>query len=950
MIMKNNFSIFQKSFLFAVLLVFTVAIILSLPTKSTAAESHYFFSIYSEPEGATVLLDGKTTTDVVTSKTTAGSDGFCGKIDGDLSTDHTIKLTLNGKSKEVKFNGKGTALVTGSGGNCGDAKNTEFLGTINMTNAPALLDLTIPTSYKEPVITNDINSLGIPEQKSTIVPVYEVLKGQDKTGQEIYKIWKIMLNVINVFAIAVLIATGFAQILRLNVNTYGVKKVLPSMLLAIVAANFSMLFCRIFIDLANALVSVFLQGADGDASGMTGAFSSMSATVTKEEVENGAKVFWFIISQFLVMAGAILVLALSYLLFIRNWIIYFLVVLSPLAFLCMILPQTKSLFNMWWTNFTKWVFMPVVSVFWLWLGGKWFDTVAPGNTVLSFVFAGACFYMAISTPFKMGGAIMGKWGDLGKKAWGKTGGWVAEGNIQSNIQARAQAKAKTYGKIGNEAAQKRWDKISDIVGKANPQTYKRGIAERIKTNKEAAEKAVAKTKPYNKLVGPAKQIQTFNEINKEDDLGAPTGDIATRAKKFTEGIMTSSNGKLRSYSRQKMTEAASSYDVVSGGRPVDVVAREMILNDVRTTNDAALADLFKGTGIDLMEVGKAKSLANAFFRRKTSREGPVLKNAFASSAVGSTVSGPAPSNSSNSIGTIRSIAGEKADDIIKDALDLKDVSGLLHGLNPEQTREIQEKVQDIQGRITDHILDETNGIGADGLQVGFNRVNDMLKQGMSLNEANRTINQKISESSGKDSLLKTPEDKSYEQARSAIDTAIRYRKEGSIDRTSRDMGDISQQVLSAIKNQAKDSTIIQMKAETEIPKTVTQLVQSGHDHTVDEALHSSDAIDALSHQIQHLTESVADQKKIDINSDLLDFRKSTLQALVNVKNSMSPEDASKVKLSEMDIRKLSGAIGTEVKTNLSKATIKTDVQNITKINSASSQPPSSTPPTPPSNP
>lgn len=262
-----------------------------------------------------------------------------------------------------------------------------------------------------------------------IEPVYSVLKNTDPntTGGQIAIIWKQIITIINYLVIAILIFVAFAQILRINVNTYGLKKILPALLLAIIAANFSFLFCRLLVDLANITMSLFITQSQSDQ--LHGVFSGSGwADPSKFSLKEGTvgTILWFLVAQVFVFVGSALVLVLAYLFFIRIWMIYFLVALSPLAFMATVLPATKSVFNMWWTNFAKWVFLPVISIFWLWLGNQWMGNVTKSNDyMMSYVFAGVCYYLAITTPFKMGGVVMTAWANLGKGLYkNKATGWA----------------------------------------------------------------------------------------------------------------------------------------------------------------------------------------------------------------------------------------------------------------------------------------------------------------------------------------------------------------------------------------------------------------------------------------------------------------------------------------------------------------------------------------------
>ena len=260
---------------------------------------------------------------------------------------------------------------------------------------------------------------------ATVSDVLNPTKG-DPLGTQVKDIWGKIINVCNGLIVGVLIFVAFAQILRLNLNTYGVKKVLPTLILAIIAANFSYLFCRLLVDFSSVLSDyILVTGNKFDGSkDVVSVFGNITTGLSISTARTSyAGLGWYILGSLFIMVGAVLLLILAYLFVIRNYLIYFMVALAPIAFLSLVLPQTKSLFNQWWTNFSKWVFMPVVSLFWLWLGSAWFHSVSSGSsTLIPFIFSGVCFYLAITTPFKMGGAVMSAWGNYGKKAWNSTAG------------------------------------------------------------------------------------------------------------------------------------------------------------------------------------------------------------------------------------------------------------------------------------------------------------------------------------------------------------------------------------------------------------------------------------------------------------------------------------------------------------------------------------------------
>jgi hypothetical protein len=269
-----------------------------------------------------------------------------------------------------------------------------------------------------------------------IEPVQSVLQGDN--GESIRSAWKMFLSFANSILILVLLVVAFSNILHLQIDNYGVKKILPSLIIAILLANFSWFICIFLIDIANMVLRFILEFKTGNISGDPNKLvTSISATELPEgvtDVDSAYKkiltdggFFWqFVGTQLIRIVGGVMITLLAYLMIVRNWVIYFLVALSPLGFIAMALPQTKSVFQTWFKQFIQWVFMAVVSAFWLWVGSVFVTSsfVSSGAGFMKALFAIACFYLALTTPFKLGGAIMQKWNDVGKKAWGATGGWL----------------------------------------------------------------------------------------------------------------------------------------------------------------------------------------------------------------------------------------------------------------------------------------------------------------------------------------------------------------------------------------------------------------------------------------------------------------------------------------------------------------------------------------------
>ncbi len=70
----------------------------------------------------------------------------------------------------------------------------------------------------------------------------------------LYNAWQMSIYVVNILAVFFLIILAFANALRINIETYEIKKTLPNFIISIVLANLSFLFCKLLLDFSDLLV------------------------------------------------------------------------------------------------------------------------------------------------------------------------------------------------------------------------------------------------------------------------------------------------------------------------------------------------------------------------------------------------------------------------------------------------------------------------------------------------------------------------------------------------------------------------------------------------------------------------------------------------------------------------------------------------------------------------
>jgi len=263
--------------------------------------------------------------------------------------------------------------------------------------------------------------------------------GFKKEGIDIVKTgWTLTRDIANMLFILFMIVIAFATILRKE--EYGVKKLLPKVIWVALLINFSMVFCYIIIDFTNMFANFFMQGIDKELDGksITGTFNAATKISTmmvgldftdcdtpwtqareichqkknsgeldpgreytnclkeaekaqqkceelKTKIANQQKGTWQNVLSVLIsgIIGSIALLVVAFtffagaiMLIIRMVVIWFLVMLAPLVYICYIMPSLSSNWKKWWHTFLNYCFFAPAYAFFVWLAIK----VANNNT------------------------------------------------------------------------------------------------------------------------------------------------------------------------------------------------------------------------------------------------------------------------------------------------------------------------------------------------------------------------------------------------------------------------------------------------------------------------------------------------------------------------------------------------------------------------------------------
>lgn len=173
-----------------------------------------------------------------------------------------------------------------------------------------------------------------------------------------YEGWRIFRNIANVVFIIIFLAVIVSQVSSVGISNYGIKRIMPRLIVGAILINASFLIARLAVDLSNITghaIYTMLDGMGGaviadvtkDASAghIAGLILSGSVTIA---VAGAAAVFAAIAIGLPGILMFLLAMVVTMLVLIgRQAAVIMLIVISPLAFASWILPNTESWFKKW---------------------------------------------------------------------------------------------------------------------------------------------------------------------------------------------------------------------------------------------------------------------------------------------------------------------------------------------------------------------------------------------------------------------------------------------------------------------------------------------------------------------------------------------------------------------------------------------------------------------------
>jgi hypothetical protein len=251
--------------------------------------------------------------------------------------------------------------------------------------------LTDPTGAAFFFLTNFLSSLGgkIIAFAAFLVNVAFSFTFNVVNSPAVTQGFQITLTLANLGFVVGIIVIAVATIFRSQ--TYGVKRLLTSLIAMAILVNFGLVISGVLINLSDQLTIYFLNSVSGGSqnpslwvqelaqsaspqglfydpngggSWWDNAVQAASNTASTDSIQ---QLFTLIFVVFFTFLFALALLVVGVMLLLRYFWLTFLLILLPLAWLSWVFPALKKHWGEWWQHFIKWTFFAPVLMFFLYL-------------------------------------------------------------------------------------------------------------------------------------------------------------------------------------------------------------------------------------------------------------------------------------------------------------------------------------------------------------------------------------------------------------------------------------------------------------------------------------------------------------------------------------------------------------------------------------------------------
>ena len=174
---------------------------------------------------------------------------------------------------------------------------------------------------------------------------------EDQSNGGLEQAWKFFRDIANAVFAVIFLWIIFSQISNVGVSNYGIKKILPRLIIGALLVNLSFYLCKLAVDLSNILgfsLKGVLEGAASGVSTQSAEVGTFNTLIVGGLALAGVGLFIFLaVSIPTIMALLLALLVVLVILIVRQAAVILLIAISPLAFAAWLLPNTENLFKKW---------------------------------------------------------------------------------------------------------------------------------------------------------------------------------------------------------------------------------------------------------------------------------------------------------------------------------------------------------------------------------------------------------------------------------------------------------------------------------------------------------------------------------------------------------------------------------------------------------------------------
>ena len=304
--------------------------------------------------------------------------------------------------------------------------------------------------------------------------------------------WDFFRDIANAAFALIFLWVIFSQISNVGISNYGIKRILPRLIIGALLVNLSFYLCQLAVDLSN-ILGFSLKGVlEGAASGIdtqsaaTGSFYNLFVVGL---ALTGIGLFIFLaVSIPTILSLLLVLLVVLVILIVRQSAIILLIAISPLAFAAWLLPNTENMFKKWMSVFRGLLIVfPVISL--LYGAGKLAGAVLaasatddPNNPkeTMQFAALAASILPLGATPFVIKSSLSSL-GNIGAKIGGLSS--VATGSLKNSVMNKSRIsdaknawKSRSARKLAERRSGNTWyGRTASNLRDRNNSMLKRGL-------------------------------------------------------------------------------------------------------------------------------------------------------------------------------------------------------------------------------------------------------------------------------------------------------------------------------------------------------------------------------------------------------------------------------------------------------------------------------------------